>query len=138
MKIKHKKQKKQFYETALESMRLTEAAVDFVCNNIRPICCTDFTGYLIDFALLFPKIYKKRQYCIAISTDGQFQLFPLTAKKKLTNRKRNKFIQLLYLTNFISAIGNEPFLEFSTRINLPINFEKVQIIESRLLTRENI
>ena len=63
---------KQIYKDLAESVGLTEKAVNFIVENFDPVSFIDFTGYVMDMGVLFPKACKKKCFCLAVSEKGKF------------------------------------------------------------------
>ena len=99
---------------------------------------TDFTGYIIDIGVLFPKKILSKSFCLLVPRDGKFKIILfINGKKKLTVRFITKIIKCMLESSFIADSRNEPFLEYSTIYNLPIDASRVHFFEERLLKERN-
>ena len=66
-------------------MSVTDDAITFIVENFDPVSYTDFTGYIMDIGVLYPKLFYKKCFCLAVARTGDFFILPFKkAKKKLT------------------------------------------------------
>ena len=105
---------------------MTDDAVEWVLRRGNPVCATDFIGYLFDIRLLYRELKK---IGAAVDVFGGFRVFSLDEKHPdLTDKKAIKIYKKLLKVGFLK-FDDEPFSEFSISKNIPINADKVNIVE---------
>ena len=125
------------YSKLIENMIPSEEAVAYLQQLYIPISYTDFTGYAVDLGCMFPYLCKEKCFCLLISQDGEIGIVQFQgSKKKLSKKKIKKFIKELKYTLFlIPRPMPSPFIEFDQKFEIPIDIDKVIIVEQRLLTQ---
>lgn len=115
----------------------SEEAILYLQRNYLPISYTDFTGYAVDLGNMFPPLCKEKCFCLLISWDGEIGIVQFQGSKKKLNRwKIKRFIQYLKNTSFlVEEPSPGPFEEFEQKFEIPIDVDKVIIVEQRLLTQ---
>lgn len=105
-------------EQMIPDLVLTEKAVSWVTTYIKPICSTDFIGYIFDMNdILYPKICKNAPG-FAVDWNGQVRIFSKDPRKPVLSRRlAKKWIMKLYKLNFLERVII-PFPEFDSRCNL--------------------
>lgn len=114
----------------IDFFRLSEAAIDFINKNIRPIMSPDYIGYIIPL----PKRFK----CVlAVDYDGKktWSLVPANIKKNLKVRQAKRAIKFLLKTGWIIPANSLPFEEFEH--DLILDKENAIIISEKEATATN-
>ena len=121
-----------------KNIKITQQAIDHLYKNWDPVSYSDFTGYLVDLGVLYPKMIKQKLFCAAISWDNQLAIFPFKkGKRKLTDKKLLEILSILSETQFIEPRITTPFEEYQEPIpELPLNLERIHMIESPLLVEK--
>ena len=94
---------------------VSENAIRFLNENIKPLVAPDYIGW---FMPLPPKF--KCTFVVDYSEDNEWDLIPTDPKKKLKPRKIEKAINFLIQKGWIENITNQPFKEFSPKLEVDI------------------
>ena len=106
---------------------LTDAALDWLLETQKPICSSDFIGYIFT-------ISNRSGVAGSVDIFGNIRLFSTKKNQQvLSEKKACKHIKKLLDTNFLE-LDIEPFPEFSKKFNLPIDPTKTVFIEEPLFT----
>ena len=105
---------------------LTEDAIDWVVRRGRPVCATDFIGYLFELKYLYKSM---RKLGGALDVFGGFMLYSLDEKNpSLTDKKAIKIYKKLIKLGFLKVQEESPFEEFES-FNVPMDSEKTIFAE---------
>lgn len=118
----------------LPQLVLTSKAVEWVTTYIKPVCGTDFIGYIFNVNdILFPKRCKNPPG-IAVDWNGNIKMFSLNPKvPTLPNKDVCKWIKKLDKLKFFEQ-AVIPFPEFDYRLNIKVNPDEATIIEEPLFS----
>ena len=110
----------------IENMVLTDRAVRWVTKFGKPVCASDFIGYLFDLGNVKSKF---RGIGASVDVFGEIHIFSLNKKKPfMSDRKcRSVYKQLLKL-DFIT-IDDCPFDEFKGK-PINIDYDKAVFVEA--------
>lgn len=110
---------------------LSDKAVQWLAEAVRPLMSTDFVGYIFT---LRPKF----NVTVAVPVVGKLMLLSEDPKKPILSKRL--FIKVLkYLAKvgfIIQRPKNEPFEEFASYNNIPFNCEKAVILPVNILSEE--
>lgn len=117
---------------------LTERAVHWVSDNIKPICSTDFIGYIFDMNdILYPLKKYKNPVGFAVDWKGHFRIYSKDPKHPiLSNFKAKRFLKKLFKLKFLERTM-VPFPEFDVRYNIPVDSDSTTFIEEPLFQGES-
>lgn len=124
------------YSKLIENLLPSQEAIQYLQRNYNPISYTDFTGYAVDLGRMFPHLCDQKQFCLLVSWDGEIAIIQFAeAKKALRKRKIKRFIKELKNTQFLvpKILQEDPFEEFASKFEIPIDLESVIIVEEALL-----
>lgn len=110
---------------------LSDKAVQWLAESVRPLMSTDFVGYIFT---LRPKF----AVTVAVPVVGKLMLLSEDPKKPVLSKRL--FIKVLkYLTKLgfiIQRPEYEPFEEFASYNNIPFNCEKAVILPVNIFSEE--
>ena len=120
----------------LINIQITQEALAYILDKVKPICSLDFVGYL------FP-IYQRKNIKVNGMLDlyGNVRIYSGIENQQISSKLLKKVLKKLLKTNFI-ILSIEPFPEFESYYNVPIDPERTVFIDKPIfknyLTEEQL
>lgn len=116
----------------IKNVVLTDDAIQWVIDRGRPICATDFIGYLFELKYLYKSMKKLGG---ALDVFGGFMLYSMNEKKPtIKDKKAIKIYKRLIKDGFLKFDDKEdqPFPEFCSCTEIYISSDRATFIEQPL------
>ena len=110
-----------------QNVILTDSAVRWVTSQIKPICATDFIGYLLDASSLFK--CKPQKIGCAVDVLGEFRVFSLDESKPSISNDKVLSIYTRLISDGFLKIDDSVFPQFELGRNIPIDAKRTTMVE---------